>query len=109
MAIDVAQRDHLYRIAQEALSIALRHAHAKRASLQLNVDAERVCVSVEDDGCGLSAASQAGGGLGMHTMRYRAGAAGGRLVVAAGATGGTCITPSCPNRPWAINAVRDPR
>ncbi len=107
LAIDVAQRDHLYRIAQEALSNALRHSRAARVSLKLCVDAERVCVSVEDDGCGLAAMSSEGQGLGMHTMRYRARAAGGRLVVAQRACGGTSITASCPNHAWAINAVRD--
>lgn len=76
-------------------------------SLKLGMDAERVCVSVEDDGCGIGAASREGEGLGMHTMRYRARAAGGRLVVAQRACGGTSITASCPNHAWAINAVRD--
>jgi signal transduction histidine kinase len=68
----------LFRICQEALSNALRHSGARVISIRaLALDVSTVRVEVIDDGSGfdvrkVSAASRAGGSLGMQTMRERA-------------------------------------
>ena len=67
----------LYRVAQEALHNALRHAEANNIWLRLvRADAE-VTLSVEDDGRGLAAEMEPG--LGLRSMRTRAESLGGTL------------------------------
>lgn len=51
--IDEAVKINLYRIAQEALSNAIRHAQAKQISVQLNDDENFLRLTVEDDGRGM--------------------------------------------------------
>ena len=77
----------LYRIAQEALSNALRHAEAARIALELHGDTGALTLRVRDDGRGI--AHDAPDGLGLSTMRYRAGAIGAALSIGPGAAGGT--------------------
>jgi signal transduction histidine kinase len=48
-----AVESHLLRIAQEALTNALRHAHAREISLQLHFAHDQVSLRVQDDGQGL--------------------------------------------------------
>jgi hemerythrin-like metal-binding protein len=79
----------LYRIAQEALSNALRHAGASRIALELHGGADALTLRVRDDGRGIAA--DAPEGLGLSTMRYRAGAIGAALSIGAGAAGGTDV------------------
>jgi PAS domain S-box-containing protein len=75
----------LYRIAQEALANALRHAQAKRVRIRVWRDAEDVNLSVEDDGVGLDTAAcrKKNGarrcGLGLAGIRERAESLGGVL------------------------------
>jgi signal transduction histidine kinase len=62
---------HLYRITQEALSNAMRHANASRVSVRLAREGETLTITVSDDGCG-SAIQARPDGMGWRTMRYRA-------------------------------------
>ncbi len=80
----------LYRIAQEALSNALRHAGASHIELALRGGADALTLRVRDDGCGLAA--DVAEGLGLSTMRYRAGAIGASLTIGAAPAGGTEVT-----------------
>lgn len=70
----------LYRIAQEALSNALRHAHATAVEVQLTARPDAVQLSVQDDGLGFDAGAEPAG-LGLLGARERAAALGGRLHV----------------------------
>jgi signal transduction histidine kinase len=91
---------HLYRIAQEALSNAMRHANASQVVMRLTREDHRLTVCVEDDGCGSGIQSPADG-MGWRTMRYRANLIGAELDVTNSATGGTavrCLLP-IPSRP----------
>ena len=76
-----AREDAAYRVAQEALHNALRHADARTVEVRLFVDGAVVAVEVDDDGLGLDHTEQARETLGLTSMRDRAEAAGGRLVV----------------------------
>jgi PAS domain S-box-containing protein len=75
---------HLYRIAQEAVSNAVRHGRPEHVRIELDTTAHGLRLCVEDDGTGVP---NAGGhpwetrGLGLSTMRYRAGLIGGALHV----------------------------
>ena len=86
---------HLYRIAQEALSNAMRHANATRIDVQVMLDPGRLILAIADNGCG-SAIQKHAHGMGSHTMRYRADLIGATLTVQANDTSGTtvrCILP----------------
>jgi signal transduction histidine kinase len=91
---------HLYRIAQEALSNAMRHANASHVVMRLTREDHRLMVCVEDDGCG-SGISRRPDGMGWRTMRYRANLIGAKFDVASRPAGGTvvrCLLP-IPSRP----------
>ncbi|PYI92942.1 MAG: histidine kinase [Verrucomicrobia bacterium] len=87
---------HLYRIAQEAVTNAVKHSGAKNILISLDRNPTHTCISVQDDGKGFVPRRQ-GKGLGLHMMRYRANALGGELKIEPRKTGGmdiTCIIPS---------------
>ena len=89
----------LYRVAQEALHNALRHAAASGVRLTLSRTARQVVLEVADDGRGFEAeaAASSPGGLGLGSMRERAAAAGGTLTIRSGAKG-TVVRMTVPGR-----------
>ena len=102
---------HLYRIAQEAVSNAVRHSGARNIRITLDRNDGETVLRIEDDGKGLSSDAAQAGGMGLRTMRYRAGLIGGTLEVGPGPSGGTrvvCRLPSPPN-PECGASIRDRR
>ena len=90
-----------YRIVQEALTNALRHAGPAAASVFVSCEPDQLIIEVADDGCGLAAHSRAslpGSGHGIAGMRERAEALGGALEAGPGAEGGFRVCASLPNR-----------
>ena len=82
----------VYRIAQEALHNALRHANATRIDVVLTADDDVTVLRVTDDGVGfLPASTVAGRRLGLTSMRQRAEEAGGTLMVTSEPGGGTTV------------------
>jgi PAS domain S-box-containing protein len=96
LALPDAALDHIYRIAQEALTNALKHARARHVDIQLDVSKTRVVLTVRDDGVGLPRNTARGLGLGLSSMRYRAAAIGARLFVTSPTEGGTEVRLECP-------------
>jgi signal transduction histidine kinase len=88
----------LYRIVQEALTNVVKHANAKRVSVVLTRQGDRVAVVIEDDGRGFDPASQPGEGLGLMGMRERIALVDGRLSIESGAGRGTTIAVEVPLR-----------
>ncbi|MDP9100100.1 MAG: PAS domain S-box protein [Verrucomicrobiota bacterium] len=87
---------HLYRVAQEAVTNAVKHSGAKNLLIHLDRNADHICVSVQDDGKGFVPGKRRKKGLGLHMMRYRANALGGELKIERRASGGidiTCVIP----------------
>jgi len=80
---------HLYRIAQEAISNALKHARAHEIEVALEGDADRVLLAVRDDGVGLPEPARRGTGMGIRIMAHRAAMIGGEFSVEALPEGGT--------------------
>jgi two-component system, NarL family, sensor histidine kinase UhpB len=76
----------VYRIAQEALTNAVRHSGCSRVRVCLAAEGGSVCLRVADDGRGLGELPRSGGGI--RGMRERALMIGGRLVLGVGAEGG---------------------
>ena len=72
---------HLYRIAQEAVNNAVKHADATTITIELRNDPEGVALSIRDDGVGVSPAAGSTGGLGLRLMAHRCGLIAGTLEV----------------------------
>jgi two-component system sensor histidine kinase UhpB len=89
----------VYRIVQEALTNAARHAEARRIDLIVAVEGDRLTVSLADDGIGLSPNGSEGAGL--RGMRERALAIGGTLTIASVPQGGVGVTLQVPLPPEA--------
>jgi two-component system, NarL family, sensor histidine kinase UhpB len=80
-----------YRVAQEALTNAVRHAGADGAHVRLAPDGDGVALVVSDDGVGVSPAAAEDSAGGIRGMRERALLIGGRLEVAPAPGGGTAV------------------
>lgn len=85
---------HLYRIAQEAVTNAAKHAKARKVVVSLQVRRGRLELTVADDGTGLR--EQRAEGLGLKIMRHRALTLGGTFAARARKGGGTEIACSVP-------------
>jgi len=81
--------DHAYRIAQEALGNAMRHAGATRVTIRLAASDTAFEVVVADDGRGCGDGPIRSSGLGRRVMNYRAHAIGGSVEWRNAAGGGT--------------------
>jgi PAS domain S-box-containing protein len=99
LTLPVAARDHIYRIAQEALTNAVKHAGAQTIEIRCDITAELLTLSVRDDGIGLRPGTALSAGLGRASMRHRAAAIGARLHVTTVSGGGTELSLECPQRP----------
>lgn len=93
---DHTMATHLYRIAQEAVSNAIRHGKAKRIIITLAQTAERVMLRVKDDGIGLPNDLGKAKGMGLRIMQYRAGMIAGTLSVHNDPEGGASVLCSVP-------------
>jgi signal transduction histidine kinase len=103
--LDERQEAALYRVAQEALHNALRHAGAGRIAIELSRSPRRVILEVTDDGAGFAAGAPEG--LGFASMRGRAAAVGGTLTIRSAPGAGTTIRLALPlHRHPAPPAVR---
>jgi two-component system NarL family sensor kinase len=86
----------LYRIAQEALQNALRHAAASRIALRLQIAPDRVHLTVEDDGRGFDG-DPTGSRFGLIGMRERARLLGGTFQIESSPGAGTRVTAEVPH------------
>jgi signal transduction histidine kinase len=87
---------HLYWIAREAVTNAVRHADAKRIQIRLTRANGSIELSVEDDGIGMRDSAGEQNGIGLHVMRHRAQLAGGCLETSNGERRGTSIRCAIP-------------
>jgi nitrate/nitrite-specific signal transduction histidine kinase len=82
----------LYRIAQEALNNALKHAAPTSVEVSIRADGKHVELEVADDGQGFDLdAAGTGGGMGLISMRERAERLGGTLQVISATGEGTKV------------------
>lgn len=78
---------HVYRIAQEAVTNAVTHGHARHVRVRLAQTARFVEVRVEDDGRGFDPATEPAG-LGLRLMKYRTRLMAGHLAISRRPEGG---------------------
>jgi signal transduction histidine kinase len=69
---DPAAAIHLFRIAQEALSNAIRHGRAKQVNIRLSAVPEGIRMTIQDDGSGLPPSLPEHRGMGLKIMQHRA-------------------------------------
>ncbi len=83
---------HLYRIAQEAVNNALKHAAPAEIRIGLECREGALLLEVDDDGAGFDENADAREGIGLRAMRYRARLVGGALGIGSAPAGGTRIS-----------------
>lgn len=86
--------EHLFRIAQEAVTNAVKHSGCTEIDLRLEEKDERLVLTVTDNGVGLDPDHTQNFGTGLHSMRHRCALIRGRLAVTTVAKEGTSISVS---------------
>jgi len=90
---DSSSASQLYRIAQEALTNAMKHAKARSVAVSLERDRWGTLLKVTDDGIGIPQLPEKPvGGSGMKIMAYRAAALGATLRIEKNLPGGTVVS-----------------
>jgi signal transduction histidine kinase len=88
---------HLYRIAQEAATNALKHAKPTAVTISLTTDAKGLILKIEDDGQGLPTRDEnLQSGSGLRIMKYRAAALGAELAFVSRSPSGTIVVCTLP-------------
>jgi two-component system, NarL family, sensor histidine kinase DevS len=90
--VDSTLADHAEAVVREAVSNAVRHAHATTLSVRLAVE-DDVCIEVIDNGCGMPDDVT---GSGLTNLRRRAEQVGGAFTVESPTGGGTLLRWSAP-------------
>jgi two-component system, NarL family, sensor histidine kinase UhpB len=85
-----------YRVVQEGLVNAVRHAHARRVDIDVSCTAESMTVAVTDDGVGLPAQWSRPGHFGLRGLAERVEHLGGSLEVRNVEPHGVCLTARIP-------------
>ena len=87
----------MYRIAQEAVTNAIKHGRAKKIKIKLTRADSRAVLVVENDGRDFPKEfEKRGTGIGLQIMDHRVDLIGGELTIRKGPKGGTVVTCSFP-------------
>jgi PAS domain S-box-containing protein len=86
----------VYRIAQEAVSNAVRHAAASRVTVTLHADDAWLHLEVRDDGSGFDVDDEGADAFGLTSMQERAQTLGARFTVRSAPGEGTTVVLECP-------------
>jgi PAS domain S-box-containing protein len=98
LTLDDAAATHLYRIAQEAFTNAIRHGRVTQVTIDLATAEGTLTLSVQDNGRGFDERNASNNGLGLKLMRYRAQMLGGDVTIANNPGGGVVVRCTCPHR-----------
>jgi two-component system, LuxR family, sensor kinase FixL len=105
---DAAMATHVYRIAQEAISNAVRHGKARSVWVALSGGHEGLRLRVHDNGIGFPDVLPEDRGMGVRIMHHRARIIGGSLEISRDPAGGTsviCTVPRIGRRPAPTDSV----
>jgi signal transduction histidine kinase len=102
-ALEEGVGTNLFRIAQEAVNNAIKHAQASHITVTLSAHPEQIALEIEDDGKGVQPGAEPARGMGLHIMNYRARMVGAALTVGHRPGGGTKV--SCQVRLQESKAV----
>src|SRR5581483_8019766 len=98
-ALDSAMVMQLYKIAQEALTNAIKHGKAKVARLDLNAQPQTLTLTIVNDGVPFPDLQGRSTGMGLRIMNYRASLIGASLEVKANGAEGAVVTCRVPLEP----------
>jgi PAS domain S-box-containing protein len=101
LTLDDGAATHLYRIAQEAFTNAIRHGRVTQVTIELATAEGTLTLSIEDNGRGFDERNATSNGMGLKLMRYRAQMLGGDVTIANNKAGGVVVRCTCPHRPPA--------
>ena len=90
-ALDSTTATNLYRIAQEAVTNAVKHGHISRVRVGLSCLNRDLVLSIDDDGIGLPVLTSMNGGLGLRIMASRAGMVGATFSAKNKSEGGVIV------------------
>jgi PAS domain S-box-containing protein len=93
---DIDLATHLYRIAQEAVTNAIKHGQSRQIVIGLSHRRDKVFLSVQDDGLGFTDRLQNKEGMGIRIMNYRANMIGASLDIQKNPAGGTVVICTLP-------------
>ena len=109
---------HLYRIAQEAVSNAVKHGQARHVVLALTTGQHSTTLTMHDDGIGFQEGAHKPTGMGLRIMHYRATMIGASLAIHSQASSGTTVICEWPHpetkrddgemQQWRDGATTDP-
>jgi PAS domain S-box-containing protein len=105
-AIENSVALHVYYIAQEAVLNAARHSKAERIAIRLGRAADRLVLTVQDDGLGFQPVETRRAGMGIAIMGYRARVIGANLDLKTTPGHGTEL--SCGFQPSAPKPTKNP-
>ena len=88
---DSSTASHIFRIAQEAVRNAIRHAHPTAISLTLTSEPQALVLTVSDDGPGLPTDPSGNAGVGLRVMAHRAKLIGGEFSLESAPGRGTRV------------------
>jgi signal transduction histidine kinase len=94
--LDSTTATYLYRIAQEAVTNAVKHSHISEVSVGLSRLDGDLILSISDDGIGLPASISPGQGLGLRIMASRAGMIGATFSAKNKSEGGVIVVCGLP-------------
>ena len=83
--------NHLFRIAQEAINNAIKHANAQRITVTLGASENAITLDIRDDGVGIDNLPAGNRGMGLNILQYRAHCLGGDVRVESLPQGGTRV------------------
>ena len=86
----------IYRLAQEAISNAIKHGHATCIEVRLEAQNANMSLSIIDNGTGLSQEEPGENGVGHHIMQYRTRTLGGELTIRNAPKRGVVVTMTYP-------------
>jgi PAS domain S-box-containing protein len=87
---------HLYRIAQEAVTNAIKHGQSRQITIDLSQCRDKVVLRIQDDGLGFTGRLENKEGMGIRTMNYRANMIGASLDIQKNPAGGTLVVCALP-------------
>ena len=108
--LDTVTSDHLYLIAQEALTNAVKHSNARSIRVEFALEPGTVYLCVTDDGRGIPPL-KAKAGMGIQIMRHRARSVHAKLEIVQGKEGGTsvrCVQDRSLSDEWAGSSILPP-
>jgi two-component system sensor kinase FixL len=91
LLFDDATATHLYRIVQESLNNAVKHADASEITVSLKIEQDSGLLEIIDDGIGMPDKLQDSSGLGLNIMKHRCGLFNGEITINPAGERGTQI------------------